>query len=298
MKPPFRYYGGKSKIIKQLLNLVPKHHTYVEVFGGAGNLLFAKESSPIEVYNDLESGVVNFYRVLRNKKKSKELQELLELTPYSREEHDSCCDNWESQKDDIEKARQWYVAVQQSFSGKLEGGWSCDITKSSTIHNLNIKSALEVSQFVNKTFLFPDFNKRIKSVQIENLDFRKLIPKYDYEDCFFYGDPPYIADTRKESKSYKQETTDTLHKDLVSILLSIKGKAMLSGYIHDIYKPLEDAGWERIDWKVPCTVRAGQKGSKGTGSIKSDSSKHRIESVWINYPNPNQGSNLFTNRRS
>lgn len=68
LKPPLKWYGGKQYLASKLVHLIPPHHTYVEVFGGAAALLFAKppELSQIEVLNDIDSGLINFYRVLRD----------------------------------------------------------------------------------------------------------------------------------------------------------------------------------------------------------------------------------------
>ncbi|MCL2004695.1 MAG: DNA adenine methylase [Planctomycetaceae bacterium] len=62
-----------------------KFKTYIEPFGGSGAILFAKEPSPVEIYNDLYSDLVTFYRVLRNPKTYKKLIRFLENSPYSRE---------------------------------------------------------------------------------------------------------------------------------------------------------------------------------------------------------------------
>ncbi|MFA6666035.1 MAG: hypothetical protein WCT06_05650 [Armatimonadota bacterium] len=51
-------------IMAKIAGRIPEHKTYVEVFGGAG-LLFAKPPSPVEVYNDLDSGLVSFSRSIR-----------------------------------------------------------------------------------------------------------------------------------------------------------------------------------------------------------------------------------------
>lgn len=44
-------------MVAKLLPLIPPHKIYVEPFGGGASLLFAKEPSPVEVYNDIDSAV-------------------------------------------------------------------------------------------------------------------------------------------------------------------------------------------------------------------------------------------------
>ena len=65
----FPYIGGKYNLLKALLPLVPRHHIYVEVFGGAANLLFNKPPSPVEVYNDIDGELVNLFLVVRDRSK-------------------------------------------------------------------------------------------------------------------------------------------------------------------------------------------------------------------------------------
>lgn len=77
-------------MLGRLLPLIPPHHTYVEVFGGGAALLFNKEPSPVEVYNDIDGNLVNFFRVLRDPEKFQRFYQLLQLTPYSREEFRYC----------------------------------------------------------------------------------------------------------------------------------------------------------------------------------------------------------------
>jgi len=82
---------------------IPQHHTYVEVFGGGASLLFAKEPSPVEVYNDIWSDVVNFFRVLWDEEKFKRFYYFDINNPYSREEFNWCKKHYNEAKDDIEK---------------------------------------------------------------------------------------------------------------------------------------------------------------------------------------------------
>lgn len=53
---PFKWLGGKSKLVRKLLPLLPPHRVYVEAFGGAAALLLAKPPSPVEVFNDIDWG--------------------------------------------------------------------------------------------------------------------------------------------------------------------------------------------------------------------------------------------------
>src|SRR5271169_2520383 len=99
---PIRYYGGKCRLVSKLLPFVPDHQTYVEVFAGGAALFFAKNTSPVEVVNDLDSGIVNFYRVLRDSEKFKRFQFLVSLTPFSRAEHACCKASWADCDDDVE----------------------------------------------------------------------------------------------------------------------------------------------------------------------------------------------------
>ena len=62
MKPPISYYGGKQNMLSELLPLIPKHESYIEPFFGGGALFFAKTPSPLEVINDTNQLMINFYR--------------------------------------------------------------------------------------------------------------------------------------------------------------------------------------------------------------------------------------------
>jgi len=272
---PIYYMGGKYYMLKYLLELIPPHFTYVEVFGGAAALLFAKQPSPVEVYNDIDSDLVNFFRVLRDPDKSKRLQELLLLTPYSREEYEFCKKNYSDPNcDDVERARRFFVAIRQSFSGY--SGWSYSVKHSRQ------GMASTCSRWLNAIESLPEFHRRIIRVQIEHLDFRDCIRKYDHEDCFFYLDPPYILE--KGNNYYRYTMTIDDHKEMVELLLSVKGKVMLSGYAHPVYETLERCGWTRKDYRqvVRSLGRTRQLGTVGENTVKERKDSYRIESLWLN----------------
>ena len=54
LRSPIVWFGGKGLMTAKLLKLMPPHKIYVEVFGGGASLLFAKRTSPVEVYNDID----------------------------------------------------------------------------------------------------------------------------------------------------------------------------------------------------------------------------------------------------
>ena len=264
-KSPINWYGGKYYMAKDIIEIFPKHKMYVEGFGGAGHVLFRKEKSELEVYNDLHSGLYLFFKLLREN--NEEFIRRLSLTPYSREEFENS-KRWMYEDDEIEKARKFYVRTMQSVASN--GGWC--YAKS--------KSRRGMCQSVSRWLGNIEENlsgaiERLKEVQIENLDILDLIKKYDKEDTLFYLDPPYITDTRKQKKSYDCEMTNEQHNKLVDTLINVKGKVILSGYDHEIYNKLLDNGWKKII--LGEYSKRSQKANNGKELEKGK------EFVWINY---------------
>ena len=273
-KSPINWYGGKFYMANDIIELFPEHNMYVEGFGGAGHVLFKKKPSPIEVYNDLHSGLYNLFKLLRDDSLRDELIKKITLTPYSREEFMNCKKTWQNESDIIEKVRKFYTAIMQSVGGTGSGGWCYTKTKSRR------GMSMAVSRWLgNVDDNMVDLIERIREVQIENLDIIDLIIKYDREDTLFYLDPPYIQDTRSAKKVYDHEMSIDKHKELVDTLLNIKGKVVLSGYDHEVYKPLENNGWKKV------LLGEYSKRSQRDNDGALDKGQ---EFVWINFDITNQ----------
>jgi DNA adenine methylase len=267
VKSPINWYGGKYYMANKIINIFPEHKIFVEVFGGAGHIIFKKERSDIEIYNDIHEGLYLLFKLLRDKDKSEELIRQIQLTPYSRKEFMNSKYSWIDEEDELEKVRKFYASTMQAVGAN--GGWC--YAKS--------KSRRGMSQAVSRWLGNVDENlidviERLRELQIENLDFEEVIKKYDREDTLFYLDPPYITETRKLKKGYQHEMTDEDHMRLVDVLLNIKGKAILSGYNHEIYNKLLDNGWELIEL-----------GSFAKRSMKNSGDKleRGKELVWVNF---------------
>ncbi len=87
IRSPFPWFGGKGapKIKDAILRLLPPHERYVEPFGGGASILIAKEPCKVEVYNDVNRGMVNFFRVIADADYFGKFMARAALLPYSRE---------------------------------------------------------------------------------------------------------------------------------------------------------------------------------------------------------------------
>jgi DNA adenine methylase len=226
------YIGGKSRLARWIISQFPENYTrmtYVEPFGGAGWVLFKKEKSLVEVYNDKDEMLVNLFIVLRDH--FQEFRRRAHRTLYSRRIFTLAVEQIRNNyfKDNIDKAVAFAVSVVQSFSGTRHS-WSYGISKKSRSENW-----LAFLRRLN------EIRYRLSTVQIECLDFRKVIEKYDTPNTLFYLDPPYVG---KESY-YQGGFTEKDHIELAELLKNIKGKFLLSYYpcelVEELYK---DFNWE------------------------------------------------------
>ena len=270
LRSPIPYFGGKAALADRLISLFPEHKTYVEVFGGGGSILFTKEPSSLEVFNDLSGNVINFFRVVRDREGMfPDLYNRACLSPFSREEWRFCKDHLNDDPDPVERARRFFVLARYSFGGMLGAGFALTVSKPGG----------KARAFGSALCMLPAISERLREVEIEMKDFRDVIRLYDSQETFFYFDPPYLPETRR-SGGYECEMTLADHKDLVSRLLNIKGKAMLSGYPSELYDSL---GWRRVEWETTCAAagRTKASGLQGTGAAKQK--QKRTECVWMNY---------------
>lgn len=281
-RAPYPYYGGKSYLVPTLLQVLPPHEVYCEVFGGSGVLLFNKEPAKLEVFNDLHSGIVNFFRVLRSPVQCAELERLLHLTPYSREEWDICDSTWCTETDPVEKARQWFVVVQQSFSGHdLHAGWRF-ARKVGRNPAVSYRGATE---------LLTTFTERLAHVQIEHADFGQVLANYDGPDTLFFCDPPYLPETRVKGK-YQHEMSVDDHIRLLEQIQTLRGKVVLSGYDAPLYQQMLK-GWTHLEQAISCHAvgRTRKSGLQGEGAIYAKE-QTRVESIWLS-PNIAQQPTLW-----
>lgn len=284
---PSAWYGGKVQLAPLIVSLLPDHTTFIEACGGMAAVIFAKPKSRLEVYNDLDAGLVGFFRVLRDPEQCAELRRRLDLTPYARDELRDAAGSWDApdvMDDPIERARRWFVMVQMSFAGRVDRsvGWRFTTRPG---HN-------PATSFRTATARLQLFSSRLAHVQVEHIDVRQLIRAYDGPDVCFYVDPPYVHGTRNRENGYRHELTDADHAELLDLLCACRGKVLLSGYDHPLYSRAL-AGWERIETTVACSAvgRTRQLGLKGAGAVYG-AGQTRVECLWIS-PNALRQRRLF-----
>lgn len=261
-------------MVRKILPLLPPHRIYVEPFGGGASILLAKEPSPVEVYNDLNGDLVHFFRVLRNRRQFREFYRLAQLTPYARAEYNHCRATWQQTGKPVQRAWQWWVVARMGFSGQFGAGWSSAVTQS------NRGMVGTCSDFLSTIDQLPQVVARLKRVQIEQSDFRRILDRYDSPQTLFYCDPPYVSSTRS-NKKYACEMTDTDHRELVDRLLQLEGRAVVSGYAHPIYRPLQRAGWRVRRYRTACHAAAKTRATGILGPGAARKKQPRTETLWI-----------------
>ncbi len=260
----FGWYGGKFSHLDWLLPLLPSYRHYCEPFAGSGAVLLNREPSPIETYNDMDGEVVNFFRVLRDKKE-KLIQAIL-LTPFSREEFALAC-NLDPNLSDFERARRFYVRARQVRTGLAQkasiGRWAnCRNTSRAGMSGV-------ISRWLGAVEHLPWIAERLLRVQFENRPAVDVIALYDSQETVFYCDPPYIHETRGDTNAYGIEMTDKDHCNLADVLNAAKGKVAISNYQCELMDKL----YRKPKWLKFVALEKTNHATKGK----------RIEVLWTNY---------------
>jgi DNA adenine methylase len=268
MKSPVIWLGGKNRLAPRLNSIIPPHSTYVEVFGGGASLLFLKDSSPVEVYNDIDEDLVNFFRVLQNPRKVKLLENKLNKTPYSRAEFNKMRIRYSQSRSDIETAYPWFCVMQMSFGSLFGKSWGY------SIHGSVQGVASCVHRFRSSVKLLDQACERLRNVIVECNDWQTLCARYNDKNTLLFLDPPYLQETRRNVK-YRHELSDDDHTELIHCLSNSKSKIMICGYDNRIYRSLLSRGWWQINWPHRCCLNNRR--------LSDHTKQGRIESVWMNF---------------
>lgn len=251
-RSPIRWFGGKGRMLAKLLPLLPKARIYVEPFGGGASVLLAREPAQLDVYNDLDGALHEFFHTLSNPRLFAAFKRRVEPLPHSRRLYNESLRRWRDQdfRCALDRVVAWYVVARQSFGGRFGQGWGCTGT-SRTNTPLSWRNAVRA---------LPEVHDRLQTTQIECDDWRRILPRHDTPDTLFYCDPPYPLISRK-SGGYAHELSDHDHEELVAVLLVVRGMVACSSYESPLYAPLAAAEWNKTCWRA-FTTMASLDGSR------------------------------------
>jgi DNA adenine methylase len=264
-RPALRWHGGKWVLAPWIIRHFAPHRVYVEPFGGAASILLRKEPAYAEIYNDVDDGVVNLFRVLRQPETAEQLMCALRLTPFARAEWEA---SYEVSAEPVEEARRLVVRSYMGFA--------------STGSNRAVKtgfrgcSSRDGGTAAHDWANYPDacqaIADRMRGVIIENRAGIDIMRQHDGADTLHYVDPPYLPEVRSAKARrggeryhvYAHELTVEDHEQLLAALKQLRGMVVLSGYPAPRYdRALSD--WLRIERPA-----------------MADGARPRVEVLWIN----------------
>jgi|SRR5579864_246471 len=210
MRGPIPYIGGKNRLAQRIIEKIPEHRTYVELFAGGARVLFQKSPSKIEVINDLDNDVSNFFRVCQSH--HEELIRCLSFHIASRKWFDLYIRTAPETLTDINRAARFFYLQRIAYGGKVVGrnfGYG--------VEGKPRFDALKIPETIKQTHL------RLAKVQVESLSYEDVLHRYDREGTFFYCDPPYY-----DIPVYAFNFSHRDFELLADRLKGIKGKFLLS----------------------------------------------------------------------
>lgn len=260
LRPPLRIHGGKYYMVDTLLQMIPQHKYYCEVFGGMASLLFNKIPSIFEEYNDVDYS--KFKLMFTLKHHGNALKERLQTVKYCRETWDEAV-QWIGAAPDFESTVYYIVKYRMS-----RGGLGNAFSESTRTRRGMAEGESAWKSFID---LIPRYSARLQTVTLKHWGFKKVMEgNLDDPNTFFYLDPPYFPSSRKSPDIYTHELSEDGHKELAELCKGAKAKILISGYDCQAYRSWFYS-WRRFE--IPMPNHSGQTKQK----------ERRTEILWCNY---------------
>ena len=205
------WFGGKFNLIPHILPF-PKHKTFIEVFGGSSVLLFNKEPTPVEIVNDINSRLINMWNAIKKDRRLFVDYCVNEYGIDSRKLFNYCKESIAD--NEIEDAARFYYINHHSFSQMNESYHGFSFTGKDHWH----------TPYLNKLKEIDRFHDRIKFVNFESQDFRRLLKRCDRKETLIFLDPPYFKGGEMYENMAGNESTWSMKdfEDLREILYNLK----------------------------------------------------------------------------
>ncbi|PWN64192.1 DNA adenine methylase [Chryseobacterium viscerum] len=251
IKTPLTYYGGKQALVPILLPLIPDHDTYVEPFVGGGALFWTKEPSKVEVINDNNRELINFYEIVQNE--FVDLEKMIRISLHSRSLYNDATVIYNNPHlfNRIKRAWAVWILASQAFCSKFNGSWGYEKTQ----------KKISGSILKKREGFTEDYAIRLQSVQIECTDALRVIRSRDHAKAFHYCDPPYFNSHCGHYNGYNEDDFNAL----LQTLEAVQGKFLLSSYPSDLllsYTQKNSWNTQYLEKKVSVSVGLGVTGKR------------------------------------
>lgn len=212
LKSPLAWLGGKSRLADRIIERMPVHQTYCEVFAGAAWVLFKKPESKVEIINDINSDLTNLYRCV--KFHLAELVAQFRWMLVARDEFDRFLKTPADTLTDIQRAARFFYLAKASFGARIvRPTFGIAATAQPRLNLLRIEEDLSEAHL------------RLARVFIECRPYDQVIERFDKPGTLFYVDPPYW-DCEKDYGEGLFSRDDFAR--LAALLGAVKGKFILS----------------------------------------------------------------------
>ncbi len=199
------YPGGKSGpgVYHRLINLMPPHAVYCEPFLGAGGVMRRKLPAPYNIGVDMDAAVIAEWR--------SRIGEAAGIgSPAA---SGSARGNADSAGVDARRVGRFC-----SLGGNDERR-----------HNL-------VAAAISPSSAEPPPVDRPTRYRFLRGDALTFLASYPFEpDHLIYCDPPYLMETRSSGRLYRHEFSDEQHAELLSTIVELPCRVMISGYWSELY---------------------------------------------------------------
>lgn len=208
-RPILRWPGGKRRLLKRILPLIPSHVCYCEPFAGGLAVLLAKERSPVEVVNDVNGTLVALYRNLQYHLPAL-VAELNWMFSSRQGLHDFIA---QPGLTEIQRAARFLLVNRTSFGGNMS---SFSVAKTRGGGAAFDRESMQL--------LLQGAHERLNRVVVENLPFERCLANYDSADTFHFMDPPYL---NAQTTAYRGWTEEEMRKFRKSVE-KLKGKFLIT----------------------------------------------------------------------
>lgn len=218
-------------MLKHIIPLVPEHEIYTEVYAGGAALFFAKDMAKVNVINDLNGMLINFYRTIVTDYKG--LKDEINTTLHSREQFEIAGFIYKhsSYFTNVQKAWAVWMLSKSAFAGRLDSSFATDKSRPARAKRITLA----------KDEINLELKSKLERTTIEQDDATKILQRYDTEESFHFIDPPYVGcNMGHYSGMFNNEDLS----NLLNICANLKGKFMLTMYPNELIEAkAKTHGW-------------------------------------------------------